>query len=92
MDGLCGLFPLHDGEALQADQDHKVDLASQLHLEQTVLATIKEIEHQGHGPRARRVALFVDGLDLYLAATGHSLQAVDGMLGKWREVCIEPLV
>ena len=91
MDGLSGLFPLQDGQTLDADQDQKVTHALELQIEQTVLATIKEIEYHDHGRKARRVALFVDGLDLYLATTGHSLQAVRGMLGKWREVSVKPL-
>ena len=90
VDGLSELFTYTDklrtaksvGESGQRFvRDPKLDV-----VERTVLDAVEHSKHENLSLLRKRTLLVLDGLDLYIAATGWPLQEVNDMLEEWREV------
>ncbi|MCJ1435719.1 hypothetical protein MMC27_005094 [Xylographa pallens] len=60
--------------------DPKLDV-----VERTVLDAIEHSKHEDPSLERKRTLLVLDGLDLFIAATGWPLQEVNDMLEEWRE-------
>ncbi|MCJ1384258.1 hypothetical protein MMC17_007374 [Xylographa soralifera] len=89
IDGLSELFtnthtpntPTFEVESGQRFlRDPKLDI-----VERTVLDAIEHSKHENPSLQRKRTLLFLDGLDLYIAATGRAPQEVNDVLGEWRE-------
>ncbi|MCJ1393863.1 hypothetical protein MMC18_006739 [Xylographa bjoerkii] len=90
IDGLSELFtntntPQTTNSDVESGQRVLRDSALDV-VERTVLDAIRYSKHEKSSLGRKEILLFLDGLDLYIAATGRSAQEVNDMLGEWREV------
>ena len=90
VDGLSKLFTdTNTPQAANSERESGQRVLSNPNLdvvERTVLDAIEESKHGKSSLERKRTLLFLDGLDLYIAATGRSPKEVNDMLEEWREV------
>ncbi|MCJ1322802.1 hypothetical protein MMC15_008152 [Xylographa vitiligo] len=89
VDGLSKLFTdTNTPQAANSERESGQRVLSNPNLdvvERTVLDAIEESKHGKSSLERKRTLLFLDGLDLYIAATGRSPKEVNDMLEEWRE-------